>query len=325
MKIFWLALLPSLLALSGCSITPPENSEDRALFSYVEEIRSYSIAQGSKVWPGYDRAPFGLLLTLKSRELLLCHGSRAAGFSALSTEDVTRCDAQERGSVFPKHFLAAMPVIDGVSTIVMGTPDSTGYPVPDWTRTIFHEHFHQYQSTFENYYVRLSDLGLANGDTTGMWMLNYPFPYANDEFQSKLLSAAEALNAAVLSDRISIQHLTKAYIIHRGALERSVPAADWKYLEMQLWAEGVARLTEIELSRSFPNAAVVASGRSLKERTLKSLTTIDARKMKRQIVYPYGAAEAMLLERCYSGWRSDYMKTLAIGPLINKINPDSCE
>ena len=44
-----------------------------------------------------------------------------------------------------------------------------------------HEHFHQLQWAQPEYLKAIADLGLSKGDTTGMWMLNYPFPYDNPE------------------------------------------------------------------------------------------------------------------------------------------------
>ena len=44
-----------------------------------------------------------------------------------------------------------------------------------------HEHFHQLQWAQPEYLKAIDDLGLSKGDATGMWMLNYPFPYDDPE------------------------------------------------------------------------------------------------------------------------------------------------
>ena len=42
-----------------------------------------------------------------------------------------------------------------------------------------HEHFHQLQYAQPGYYQAVAALGLSHGDQTGMWILNYPFPYTS--------------------------------------------------------------------------------------------------------------------------------------------------
>jgi hypothetical protein len=206
----------------------------------------------------------------------------------------------------------------------MGTPESTGRNQVDWTHTIFHEHFHQYQSGFDNYYQRLNGLDLDGGDDTGMWMLNHPFPYGDEQFELALSRAARALYDAVNQHGTSFQEQVSNYLEARQALEAAVPADDWKYLELQLWMEGVARWTETEIALSSSDSGVVASGRALRQRTVSSLLGLDAAQLGREIVYPYGAAEAMLLERCDPTWRQVYPAVLSLGALIKAIEPDNC-
>jgi hypothetical protein len=255
---------------------------------------------------------------------LFCHNSPVEGFKGLPVDHETKCDLQERGNVFPKNLLAAMPAINGVSTIVMGTPESTGRTGADWTRTIFHEHFHQYQSKFNNYYGRLNDLGLSNGDTTGMWMLNYQFPYENEKFIANLTDASHSLHDAIMSKPSSFQQQVAGYLKARQKLEMSVSPNDWKYIELQLWAEGVARWTEIEISERTSDREIVESGKSLRKQTISSLLTLDPTQSGRGIVYPYGAAEAILLERCKPNWRREYPDTMVLGSMIKKINLSNC-
>lgn len=314
----------SSLTLIACVNVPrmPELSPE--ILKSIAFARSQASTVGANIWPQYEKAPFGLLLTLEDREVLFCHKAVVGGFRSLPTDSVTTCDLQERENVFGKNFLAAMPVINGLSTIVMGTPKSTGNSVADWTRIIFHEHFHQYQTTFHQYYLRLNDLGLSNGDTTGMWMLNYPFPYKNEKFNVAFSVASRALKAAVLSNSADLERLAAVYLQERQKLEMTVTANDWKYLELGLWAEGVARWTEIEIAKQSADQSVVASGKSLREKTLSSLTVLNPIELEREIVYPYGAAESMLLERCKKDWRLHYPKTMSLGAIVKTIDPSQC-
>lgn len=320
-----LPLTVSILSLLlGCATAPAAPRVDPFLLHSIKSAHDQAASIGSKIWPNYDEAPFGLLVTLEEREILFCHGSIVDGFSALPPDPITNCDLQERANVFPKNLLAAMPIIEGVSTIVMGTPKSTGRDEPSWTRTIFHEHFHQYQSTFNSYYKRLNELNLSNGDNTGMWMLNYPFPYKDESFNAALSKAAHELHEAITQHDSSSQEHVSVYLKARQELEASVSANDWKYLELQLWAEGVARWTEIEIAMRSSDHKVAEAGDSLKQRTISSLLALDATKSGREIAYPYGAAEAILLDRCNLTWRQDYSAVMTLGALVKAIDPSNC-
>ena len=72
-----------------------------------------------------------------------------------------------------------------------------------WVLTALHEHFHQLQESRPRYYADVDALGLAKGDTTGMWMLNYPFPYTKAEVKEQFAATAKALGQAVRSAQVS--------------------------------------------------------------------------------------------------------------------------
>ena len=321
-------MIRTVLALATCCVLGTAQAAESAAPSSLLKAIRYAHDQagsiGSGIWPDYAAAPFGFLVTLDDHELLLCHRRPAEGFKALPTDPVTGCDAQTRANTFPKNMLAAMPVVEGVSTIVMGTPESTGRSPADWTRTIFHEHFHQYQSSFNDYYGRLNALGLSRGDTTGMWMLNYPFPYKDDHFRKAFDTAKVALHDAVTANHATLKRKVAAYLGSRAAMEATVPQQDWKYLELELWYEGVARWTDIAISERTPDRAVRAAGTGARKDALDSLASLDPAGDERLIVYPYGAAEAMLLERCNNRWRNAYPATMSLGALVKTIDPAKC-
>src|SRR5690606_32251335 len=156
------------------------------------------------------------------------------------------------------------------------------------------------------------------------WMLNYPFPYKDENFNAALSRATHELHEAITQHDTSSQEHVSVYLKARQELEASVPANDWKYLELQLWAEGVARWTEIEIAMRSSDHKVAESGDSLKQRTISSLLALDATKSGREIAYPYGAGEAMLLDRCNPTWRQDYSAVMSLGALVKAIDPGNC-
>jgi hypothetical protein len=310
----------SFAALSAAAPqpAPTPTPTPTPLGARLAEVQRFSRSHGEKLWPGFGSAPFGFLLVEAGGETLLCQGKAPAGFAPAGKDEATGCDRFTRSrSGLPDRLLAAMPVFGPPSTIVMGTPQATGYAEPDWLRTILHEHFHQWQAALPNYYGRVNALDLKGGDETGMWMLNFPFPYADPKAGEAYASASRTLAAALESrGKRGFRSAFTRYLAARQAFETTVGPRNWRYLELQLWQEGVARWTEIELGRAYPDAAVRLSAFKLEALTLQQLRTPELKKQGRELAYPMGAGEAMLLHTCGSAWRTAYRQMLALGPLL---------
>ncbi|WP_294073190.1 hypothetical protein, partial [Sphingomonas sp.] len=283
-------------------------------------IRDFVFDRGDALWPGFGRAPFDALFISPSNERLYCRATLPDGFIVAGRDPITGCSSgiRPRGSL-PAGLLAAMPVFGPPSTIVMGTPQATGRSDADWTRTILHEHFHQWQDALPGFYGRVAKLDLSDGDETGMWMLNFPFPYAEAHTVAALGAASRSLaNALDARGHLNFRAKLQAYLIKRRALARTVGTRNWRYAELELWKEGVARWTEIQLGKRFPDAAVQASAVKLEQRSRDWLDTPDIAAAGREFVYPFGASEAMLLEACGPAWRRAYPSQLALGPLLER-------
>src|SRR5262249_43772485 len=171
------------------------------------------------------------------------------------------------------------------------------------------------------YFTDVDALGLAQGDQTGMWMLNYPFPYAavKDEFTAlaKLLAAAlRARGQADFAEKFS------GYLEGRRKFRAALKPDDRKYLDFQLWQEGIARYTEYHI------AMLAAAGyqpteafRGVKDfkpykeeaaailkRIEQELDSVRLDKSKRDAFYAFGAAEGLLLDRARPDWRKRYFE-----------------
>jgi hypothetical protein len=312
------SLVAAALSLAAPFSPPRAPGAADALGPRIAQIRAYARGKGERLWPGFGAAPFGLLLIEADVETLLCQPGTPAGFAPSGRDKATGCPRQTRArSGLPPGLLAAMPLFGPPSTIVMGTPAATGRSEADWLRTILHEHFHQWQSAFPGYYDRVGALDLSGGDQSGMWMLNFAFPYGDAG-----AGEAFALSSRALTDALAARGTARflpafdRYLAARRAFSHGVGERNWRYLELQLWQEGVARWTEIELGRAYPDAAVRASARDLEAATLNQLRAPDLKGQGREIAYPLGAGEAMLLQACGPAWRKAYPRVLAVGPLL---------
>jgi hypothetical protein len=291
-----------------------------ALGPELAAIRTIAREQGNRIWPGFGEAPFGLLLLEPGGETLLCHPGAPPGFSDAGLDSATGCRrfVRPRGTM-PANWLAAMPLFGPPSTIVMGTPASTGLARPRWRSTVLHEHVHQWQAALPDYYARVAALDLAGGDETGMWMLNFAFPYADAGAVAAHAAASRALAAALAARGTpAFRARLTDYLRLRRAFAAATGARNWRYFEFQLWQEGVARWTEIAISRLWPDPAMRAEADTYEREILAALAAPDLAGQQRVAVYPMGAGEAMLLEACGPGWRERYPSLLSLGPLFDE-------
>ena len=215
----------------------------------------------------------------------------------------------------PPALLATFPAVGGIPTIVVGSAERTGKSSGEWLLTLLHEHFHQWQSSLPEYYARADALGLARGDTTGQWMLNYPFPYDSAPVQR----AAEAL-AASLARGETPDAVTRL----RQALRRTLSPDDDRYLEFQLWQEGVPRYLEIAVAEAAAGAGEPSQAfrrlpdyQGYADLAIRLRNELDRRledlslgRERRIAFYALGAGMARLLDGNDEGWKRRYRENL---------------
>jgi hypothetical protein len=103
----------------------------------------------------------------------------------------------QRARVFSPTFLATFPAFGGSPVVIIGRAQTTGKRSTAWVLTVLHEHFHQLQMSRAGYFAAVNALDLAAGDTTGMWMLNYPFPYDSAPVARAMTAVAQELAETV--------------------------------------------------------------------------------------------------------------------------------
>ena len=218
---------------------------------------------------------------------------------------------------------------------MVGTPESTASNIStSWVVTLLHEHFHQLQYSQKGYYTDVSALGLAKGDQTGMWMLNFPFPYQVPEIATLIAGLCrQCVEMWQVQDDRVFQEKLALYLVARKQLQQALKPDDYKYLSFQLWQEGIARYTEFHVatwaaehykpSQEFASLPDFSSfqdtAKTIQQRMLTELTTADLRRDKRVLFYPLGAAEGLLLDRLDKNWHRRYFREkFDIGPYFEK-------
>jgi hypothetical protein len=291
-------LLAALAAAVIATSPPPDDANNIALSTAILN------RVGDRLWPDWSKAPFAI-------DLLTADGPVEINFAKPIPVPS-----------FPPQLEASFP-LGGVPTIVIGEPRFTAARTPTrWSVTLLHEHFHQWQDHWPPYFEATRALGLAGNDKTAMWMLNYPFPYADwntdKAYRTASLRLADALDA--LGTPTFAQSL-EAYLDARAAFKAFLRADDYKYFAFQCWQEGVARYTEIKVARlavaahrhdaaflTNEQATALASdaGQTLAG-IMRSLRNPSLALDKRTAFYAYGAAEALLLDQAAPGWRTKYL------------------
>jgi hypothetical protein len=272
-----------------------------------------------KIWPGWSKVPAPLVLVAADTEYLTHFPTPPKEFQKVGD------DVYARPRQLAANLQATFPAFGFPPVIVIGEPANTSSKTSTpWLIVVMHEHFHQLQWAQPDYLKAINDPGLSKGDATGMWMLNYPFPYDVPEIAESFEHLRDSLLAALSEvDQQKFAPLAKAYLKERKMFFSQFLPGDRKYFSFQLWQEGVARYAQIKAAEAAadyqPTSAFAAlpdytpfSSYALtaRARTLDELKHIDITQAKREVVYSFGAAEALLLDRLNPTWKDEYFKHL---------------
>jgi hypothetical protein len=293
--------------------------EDRVRLAEVFRIGE---KLGDSIWKGWNKAPFAVLLITPEHEFLIRHPQPSKDFAPLGYDALLKSDIYFRPRTLQPNLLATYPAVGGISTIVVGQPASTQAKTSTrWVITLLHEHFHQLQDSQPGFYTEVGALGLARGDQTGMWMLNFPFPYERAEVDQQFKVMSRALADALRStDKKDFKGKLSVYLAARKHFQDILAPDDYKYFSFQLWKEGVARYTEYRIAeraaaRYKPGKEFAAlndfssfsdDASAMLDRILNDLQNLQLSKWQRTSFYPFGAAEAMLLDRVNPKWQQRY-------------------
>jgi hypothetical protein len=317
------SILSVLLLLSYASIAPAQEKPHVSETHRVRLAEAFRIGDtvGNRIWAGWDKAPFAVLLVTPEHEFLIRHSKPSADFVLINYDALLKSNVYYRERTQPTNRLATFPLVGGIPTIVIGQAENTDKKTSTpWVVTVLHEHFHQLQYSQPRYYEDVNALGLSRGDQTGMWMLNYPFPYdwmeMHEHFSLLGRLLADALRARTEPD---FSDWVEAYLKQRHELEQTLSPDDYRYFSFQLWQEGIARYTEYRIAKAATGYRPSKRFRALKDyqpfakvaeqlddRILDELVTAPLADYKRVLFYAIGAGEGLLLDRANPRWRQRY-------------------
>lgn len=287
----------------------------------IREAMSISEQFGKAIWKGIEDVPFVILLVTEQTEFLINHPYPSEDFKLSEEDALLKTKILYRPRQFPDWYLATFPAVNGVNCIVVGTPEKTNKSSSSWVITLLHEHFHQYQFTSENYYEEVNKLNLSAGDDTGMWQLNYPFPYDNKEVAEQFKRYTTALFKVVSkAEKKRAGSDFRSYLRERKKFQELLQPSDYRYFSFQIWQEGMARHTEYKFlkamdqyvpSKEMTQLKDFTSFKNLKELFYQTeLHLLESAKLeteKRVSFYAVGFAEGILLDKQNPKWREEYL------------------
>ncbi|MEQ9304205.1 MAG: hypothetical protein RJQ14_09840 [Marinoscillum sp.] len=303
--IFVVFTLISSLILAQC---PREDLV--ALMDIAKEVKEKLMTE---FWEEWKDVPMITLLIDGQSEFLINHNPTS------DSSFHRACGHLSRAAGFNDNLLATFPLIEGKPTIVMGTPEKTHKSAVGWTATLLHEHFHQLQFSKPNYFTVQKALNLDKGDQTGMWMLNYDFPYEEAAVNEQFKRLA---NTLLSLDQSNDKEVLELYKNDKVKLKNMLSADDYKYLNLQLWQEGYARYVELELLRKWIDRFSEITQNTLTDTELidelqanealiiNHLSSSSPKELRRIYFYALGAAEARLIARTNPAWKAQYFDQL---------------
>lgn len=308
-----------VLANTFASTTPSIPNIDR--IRIAEAFRVGEKLQ-DQIWPDWDTAPFAMLFVTDDYEFLIRHPKPSDEFQSIGYDKLLKSEVFWRPRKFQKNFLATFPAFDRTPVIVVGKAENTDNKTSTrWLFVVLHEHFHQLQYSRPTYFDEVGALNLAHGDTSGMWQINFPFPYKDKTVADNFRHLTDLLiSASTAKDETERKAAFAEYLEARKAFAASLTTDDYKYASFQLWQEGIARYTQYKIAE--------LAGRKLKPskafRALKDFTPfdkeatrllaaigdemkqLDLAKWERVVFYPFGASEGLLLDKVNPNWRQRY-------------------
>jgi hypothetical protein len=283
----------------------------------INEFYRLAAQSQDQIWPDWSKVPAPLLLVTDKTEFLTHDSAPPKDFTKVGE------DVYARPRQFSVDLQATFPAFGPPAVIVIGQPqntrDKTSTP---WLITVMHEHFHQLQSAQPGYDDDVAKLNLSGNDESGMWMLNYPFPYDKPEVDQAFAKLRDLLlNCLAQTEAREFKQHAAEYTRERKKVFAQLSANDHKYFSFQLWQEGIARYTQVKSAEAAANYRPTAEFSALPDyesfasyaarartETLNELQKADLARMKRVYVYSFGAAEGFFLDRWNPGWKSQYFK-----------------
>lgn len=309
----------SLLVIASLALATRLPAQSPAAADLVRIGEAYRLTSelGDSIWPGLGAPRFPIVLTTPDVEYLFAYPRVPAGFRDIGPSYPLQTTMYVRARQFQPNLLATFPAFGPPSVVVVGPPSATNKSSTEWVVTLLHEHFHQLQYDDSTYFRAVTALDLSGGDQSGMWMLNFAFPYGEPAVANGFASLSRRL--ATLVERSTPQERASFWRDYR-AFVATLTERDRRYLGLQLWQEGISRYVELRAAEvasrrftpskemlalpDYQSFADVAAG--TRRGIIQELANPDLPRHKRVSFYAFGAGLGLLLDQDEPDWERRY-------------------
>lgn len=281
---------------------------------------------GEKIWKGWSEASIPINFVDDEYEYLIDHPHPEEDYVLVEKETFLRKTIYGRTRK-TQQYISASYHLSGVPTAVIGTPKNLHKSSSSWVLALLHEMFHVFQ-TNRNDLEKIKRLKLERGPDAS-WMLNFPFPYADDTIRGLIHQLNYSLSRCLKAEsKENLEFEIIGYLEIRKAFKellklKSGNEHDYNYCRFQEWKEGGARYTErkiLELAgttdyKSIPEFQKLPDYDDFKEIWKRvapgrgeQYKNIASKNLKRLDFYALGAGQAEVLDRLDEEWKEDYFK-----------------
>ncbi len=232
--------LASLCLLAAVIVGSAQQTPNISEIDRIRLAEAYRLSEelGNRIWTNWSKAPFAVLFVTSDYEFLVRHPRPTNDFTLIGYDNLLKSNVYFRKRTQRVNVLATFPAVGGISTIVVGQAENTQAKTSTpWVVTLLHEHFHQLQDSEPNAFAEVAALNLARGDQTGMWMLNFPFPYETPEMKQQFSLLADDVMNGIMKElsTLKIEEYKRVAFYPIGAgeallLDRVNPGWQRKYL-----------------------------------------------------------------------------------------------
>lgn len=206
---------------------------------------------GEELWSGWTKVKMPMVYIKESTEFAIGFEKPPSGFEE-TERHLRNHPVFKRPRVLGTNLAAAFP-LDGIPSIVIGTPEALQASPTQWTLTAIHEMFHVLQMNRGSMQKTLA-LKIVEDPSDGMWQLNFPFPYDNLDVMRLLhldgyctyLAVRESEDRAStkynLGTALDARELLKNWLANETGNDSS-----FNYSKFQEWKEGIALYTEYRM------------------------------------------------------------------------------
>jgi peroxiredoxin len=239
-----------VFAVTAQTQLPALTRQDAALIAEAYHLQE---ALADKVWPGWSQVAMPFIYITADYEYGINFPQTLSGFSAVRNDSLLGKPVQVRKRTLAANLSASFP-FEGISAVVMGTPDALEKSPGGWALTAAHEMFHVLQAARQKF-DKVAALKLGP-ESDASWQLNFPFPYKDSDVMNLIHLQSYPIYLAVTGDagegvKYNAGTAVEAIRVYKNLLQRL--AGDdryYKYSQFQEWAEGIAFYTEYKIAEA---------------------------------------------------------------------------